>query len=243
MPNPPLVVANAVQVRLMYSMSGNGAFNVIHARKLGTQTIDQALTNTVGVAIKAAWQTHIGPLVGISTALARVGLRDLSAPNRPEFLDTGALVQGSGTGDPLPVNVACVVTLRTAGSGKSLRGRVYVGGFTEGQNDTTGSTAGTASAGSVAYLQAVSAALTASGMTLGVLSRPAYAFVDNRTWTLPAGETEVDVIGRGNARDGAINDVTLIQSRNNTWESQRRRGNGRGAAPALFTPLVSVNAQ
>jgi len=238
MPSPPLVVPNAVQVRLMYALAGNGAFNVINARKAGSQVINQALVNLLGAAIKAAWTTYIAPHARNDSALIRVGLRDLSAPNQPEYLDTSAAVGGSGVGDTLPVNNAVNVTLRTAESGKSKRGRVYVGGFTEAANTALGNVDPAVSLAAVNFVDAVDDALVAQSMKMVVLSRPAYAYVDNRTWTFNDGRTEVDVIGRGNARAGSMQDVTLIQSRNDSWESQRRRTNGRGAAPTIFTPVA-----
>lgn len=242
MPAPPLVVPNAVQIRLMYAFAGNGAFNVLHARKLANTVITQALANIVGAAIKSAWTTRIAPLSNGGSGLMRVGLRDLTAANQPEFLDTGATAPGSGTGDILPPNNAIAVTLRTALTGKSNRGRVYIGGFNETQNDPSGLAVSTAGTAATQFIQDVSAALTAQQMTLAVLSRPAYAYVDNRTWTFNTGDTETDVIGRGNARAGGLQDVTLIQSRNANWESQRRRANGRGTTPTAFTVVSSLEA-
>lgn len=242
MPSPPLVVPNAVQIRLMYGIANNGAFNVIHARKLGATVITQALTNLIGSGIKAAWSARIAPLAPTLNGLIRVGVRDLSTANQPEYLDTGAVVGGTSVADALPANVASVVTLRTALTGKSKRGRVYIGGFAEDQNTSSGVAADAAATAAVAFLQDVSTALQAQQLTLGVLSRPAYSYTDNRTWTFIDGSQETDVIGRGNARPGGIEDVTLIQSRNANWESQRRRSNGRGSLPALFTPIVSMAA-
>lgn len=240
MPSPPLVVPNAVQIRLMYNIAGNGGFNVIHARKLGTQVISQALANLVGAALKSAWTTHIAPLAFGGSGLIRVGIRDLSAANQPEYLDTGAVAVGTSAADPLPAQNAVNVTLRTAQSGKSKRGRVYIGGFDELQNSATGTIAPAASAAATAFVNAVSDGLDANGLTLAVLSRPAYSYVDNRTWTFNDGTTETDVTGRGHARPGGLEDVTVVQSRNNEWESQRRRGNGRGTTPTSFTPLAHM---
>lgn len=243
MPAPPLVVPNAVQIRLMYGIAGNSAFNVVHARKLGTQIVTQALANLIGSAIKTAWTTHIGPLSNSGSGLSVVGVRDLTTKDQPEYLDTGAPVAGTGSVDSLPAANALCVTLRTKLTGKSNRGRVYVGGFNETQNDPSGVAATTATAGATAYVEAISDALDANGLTLAILSRPSYSYVDNRTWTFNTGDTETDVIGRGNARDGAIEDVTLIQSRNNLWESQRRRGNGRGTAATLLRPIISLETR
>lgn len=234
MPSPPLVVTNAVQVRLLGTVAAQGSVNVLHARKGAGLVISQALANTVGAAIKAAWTTRFSTLCGSNTSLVRIGLRDLTAANQPEFLDTGGAVGGVTAGDPLPAQVAACVTLRTQFSGKSNRGRVYIGGFNETENIGAGAMSTAVAAAVVAFVGDVQAALTASTMTLAILSRPAYAFVDTRSWTLPNGTTQVDTIGRGNARPGAIEPVTIIQSRNTAWETQRRRNNGRGGLPTTL---------
>jgi hypothetical protein len=240
MPSPPLVVPNAVQVRLLGLVGGQLAVNVLHAQKSGGLVITQTLTNTVGAAIKSAWTSRFGTLVTASGALVRVGLKDLTAANQTEFLDTGASVGGTAVGDTLPGQVAACVTLRTANSGKSARGRAYFGGFSETENVAGAVMSAAVAAAIVAFMQDVQSALTASTMTLGVLSRPAYAYVIEKTWTLPAGSTQTDTIGRGTARPGAILPVTLIQSRDTKWESQRRRSNGRGVPPTVFNGATTV---
>jgi len=238
-PSPPLVINACVQIRLLQSVAGQGAVNVLHAIKPGTLVIDQTLANTVGAAIKGAYTTNMLPLMGPNTALVRVGLRDLTAANSTEFLDAGAATGvGAGT-ESLPAQDALCITLRTAQSGKSARGRVYLSGFSEAQNTSVGLAATTAVDGAVAFIVAIQTALAASNMNLAVASRPAYAFIDTRTWTLPTG-TEVDTIGRGNARPGQARLVTIIQSRNAAWETQRRRNNGRGAQPTIFAASREV---
>jgi hypothetical protein len=237
MPSPPLVVTNSFQIRLLQTMSGNAAVNVLHGRRPAATAIDQTFANTLGTAIKAAYSANMAPLCGVSTGLAKVGVRDLGSPSQTEYLDSGATALGSAVDDPLPTSLAVCVTLRTAKSGKSFRGRVYIGGFTELQNTSAAVTAATASTAATGFVSAIDAALVAQGCKLVVLSRPAYAYVDNRTWTLPAGATEVEVIGRGNARSGEINDLQIVQARTDGWESQRRRANTRGNGGALFTAI------
>jgi len=235
MPTPPLVVANAVQVRLLGTATGQGVINVLHASKVGGSVIDQARANTVGAAIKSAWSARFATLMTVGASLVRVGLRDLTLASQPEFLDTGAIVAGTATGDPLPAQVAACVTLRTALSGRSFRGRVYISGWDEVQNTASAVMATATSTAIVGFLNDVSTALSASALTLGVLSRPAYAYVDTRTWTLAAGQTLVETTGRGTARTGEIHNVTLISSRDARWENMRRRNNGRGGVPTLLT--------
>ena len=100
-----------------------------------------------------------------------------------EFLDTGAQASGVGVTEPLPAAVALCVTLRTAGAGKRFRGRIYVPGWSEAQNDANGLTASTASTAAVAFINAINTGLTPSNLALGVLSRPAFASITTKETT------------------------------------------------------------
>lgn len=243
MPSPPLVVTNAVQVRLLGTYSVNGVVNVLAARKTAGTTVTQTLANTVGAAIKSAWSTRIGALCGSNTSLVRVGLRDLTAANQPEFLDTGAPVSGVVASEGLPPQTALCVTLRTAKSGKSFRGRVYVWGFTETENTATGNASTAAVNAATAFITDIQSALATSQLTLSVLSRPSYAMVETRVWTLPDGSTEEHIVTRSPARAGGVEPVTIIQSRNASWETQRRRNNARGAAPTFGGTMATFDVE
>jgi len=236
-PSPPLVIPNAVQVRLVEIIPGGVMTNVLHGRKAAGATVGQALADSLGAAIKTAWTTHMASISAAGSALVNIYVRDLTTPNQSEYLDSSAAVLGTDPGDALPPATACCITLKTALAGKSFRGRVYLGGFTETSNAAGGVGAGGVGAAGVAYLTAIQAAFTASGLTLAVCSRPAYAYQDVRTWQLPEGNERVDVIGNGLAKAGGLADVTIIQSRSDAWESQRRRGSAGGAAATL------INAQ
>jgi hypothetical protein len=234
MPAPALVIANCVQVRILGTTVGSGAANVLHARKNAGATISQATADALGAAIKGAWQTRFAPVSPTSTSIVRVGVRDLTQPNLPEYLDSGVPVQGTSVTEGLPSQVSLCITMRTAKSGKSFTGRVYLGGFDEAQNVAGGIASTTLVNNCTGFIGDVSAALTAQQLTLAIASRPAYAFVTVKTWTLPNGQTEAKTIGRGNARGGGVEPVIAVVSRNNTWETQRRRNNGRGGVPAAF---------
>jgi hypothetical protein len=220
-------------VRLLGLVAGQGAVNVLHATKPGALVVNQALTNTVGAAIKSAWTSNIGALQHPTSSLVRVGLRDLTQANQPEFLDSGAAIVGTGTGDALPGQTACCITLKTALSGKSFRGRVYIGGFTETSNDPSGLIATSTVNAILGFVVAISQSLSTSTLAMAIASRPSLAYVITKTWTLANGQTQVDTIGRGNARSGTAQAVTVIQNRNASWETQRRRVNGRGGVPTV----------
>jgi len=159
---PQLVVANAGQLRLIWSVGGQlYALNVMGVVNAGSVAITQGLTNTIGTAIKAAMTStgFVGQL-HTTVSLSNIGLRDVRSPNQPEYIDTGAAVPGTGTGDILPLQIAFCITLRTAFAGQSFRGRVYLPGFNEGFNAVTGTVA--SSGGAVNFVTAIKAALVTS---------------------------------------------------------------------------------
>jgi len=198
-----LVVPNAAVMRLLWAQGGVlSAINVLGVVNGSNVAITQALTNSVGAAIKSGF-TSSGFVNNLSTVitLVNVGLRDIRTANQAEFLDSGAAVAGTSGGDLLPLQTCLCITLRTALAGKSFRGRTYLWGYMEGMNDASGRITSTVQ--SVAFMTALKAALVANALDLGVLSRPAP--------TLPI------------PRAGGITPVTSIVARDSVWDTQRRR--------------------
>jgi hypothetical protein len=198
-----LVVPNAAQMRLIWSLSGQlYALNVMGVVNAGGIAITQALTNSVGSAIKSALasSTHNANL-STTVSLSNIGLRDIRTANQSEFVDTGGAVAGTSAGDLLPPQVALCITLRTALAGASFRGRVYLPGFSELTNAAAGVISFTTAP--VAFVVAIKAALIANALDLGVISRP-------------------DPLATP-ARAGQINVVTAIVARDAVWDTQRRR--------------------
>lgn len=236
MPISP-VIANTIEVRLLWALAGNGAVNVLHATS-SSAPVNQALANTLGAAIKSAFTANLAPMMNSGSGLVRVGVRDLRVEHAAEFLDAGASVVGTGTGDSLPSQVALCMTLRTASAGKSFRGRVYLGGFTETQNDPAGLGIVAASTNCVAFLTAVSSAMSGSGLVFAVASRPAERSTVVKTTFHNDGTTTTRTITQSPARAGGSTPVTSISSRNVAWETQRRRTNGRGAVPTTLRAVA-----
>lgn len=200
---PQLVVPGAGQLRLIWALGGQlYALNVMGVVNAGSVAITQALTNTIGTAIKSSF-TSSGLVASIhsTVTLANIGLRDIRTANTAEFLDTGGAVAGTMTGDLLPPQIALCITLRTAQAGRSFRGRSYIPGFGEGQNTAAGVSQG--ASGAVAFITAIKANLISSGLDLGVLSRPA-----------PDSSPP---------RAGFITTVTSVVARDLVWDTQRRR--------------------
>lgn len=233
--SPPLVIANCLQVKLGYILATAGGYNVLHFVKAGSDVVTQATAEAVGAAAKTAWTANMAPHCGGNTALARVSVRDLSAPNLPEFVDTGALTAGvDNTADSLPPGLALCITIRTAKSGKSFRGRVYVGGFNENMSDLNGLVVGTAVTAALEYIGDFATAMQSLGFTLGVASRPANASTLVRRTGLPNGDIVEEILSSTTQKAGGIEPYTSLQNRDTRWESQRRRQNGRGAVPSAL---------
>lgn len=206
-----LVIANSAYIKLLWSGPSRNWLNVIGAQGNPTlPAINQAFADSLFAAIKANANVQaLFPLLPTTVSLTGIAIRDISVANRAEFTSTGAALAGSGTGDPLPLNTAACVTLRTAGAGKSFRGRAYISGFNEAQNDATGRIAAAANTAASNFLAGMNAALVANSLAMAVLSRPRDAK------TIPAKTIQ--------AHTGFSTPVTAFVVRNTKWESQRRR--------------------
>lgn len=209
--------------------------NALSAIVTGSVTVNQALANALGSAIKSIWTSNVGPLCA-ATTFARVGVRDLRQPAQTEFLDTGAVATSTGTGDPLPSHIAFCVTLRTALAGKSNTGRVYMSGWSEAENDANGVALSAVGAAAVAFITGIDTNLKSNGMALGVMSRPAFRQTLVRTTFYADGSTETDTLSDSSAKSGIVHQVSTIQSRDLRWETQRRRSNSRTVVPTLLVP-------
>lgn len=235
---PPLVVANAVQIRLDYTQVDEIAQNVLNFQAAGSVAVNQGLADQVGTAIKNAFTSQWAAHAPTNLSLDRVGVRDLRTPNGLEYFDTGAVVRGTlPVGNELPKASAIVITLRTAKAGKSYRGRVYVPGIGAepvGGNDTQ---PGPAVLAAAAYINSIVTQLQPLNLIMGVLSRPSDEVVTTQTTTHADGSTSVRTLSHVTRKTGEITPVILAESRNNRWEYQRRRDNGRGLTGGQ-TPLV-----
>jgi hypothetical protein len=235
---PPLFIPSGAQVRLLWNINGQLGINVLGLVITGNPVFNQALADSFGSAIKGAFNTNLAARLAPTASLVRVGVRDLRSPNLPEFRDTTTITPGTGTGDAMPGHIAAVVTLRTAGSGKSFRGRVYFGGFTETENTATGNASAAVGTSIVAFVTAIDAAVTPAGFRLAVLTRPQDDIVVNETTTHSDGTTTVRRLSHQTAKSGFARQVTIIENRNATWETQRRRINSRGQVPTLLDSTV-----
>lgn len=208
---PSRVISNACQLKLNWSGPTRTWANVFGG--LGNPTlpvINQALANTLMTAISASFTSSgLAPLIGTTVSLQSVSIRSLNAANQPEFVSNVAPVSGGATGDLLPLSVAACVTVRTTLSGKSFRGRMYITGFNEAQNDATGRILTAANTAAQTFVNGISVNLAASGISFAVLSFARDQVVIPQK-TIPA-------------KAGFATAASSFQVRNTKWESQRRR--------------------
>lgn len=192
-----IVIPNTVLYRIIWTLGGVAyAVNVLAGRK-SSMTVDQARADAIGAAFKSAFTTSgYAAVVHSTVTLWNVGLRDISAPNLPEFVSNNAPQPGTqAAGKILPLQVAQVITLRTAKAGKSYRGRVFLPGFGDSALATDGSATSAATTAGKAFLDAIMTATASQGGALAVASR-----------TTASNEL-----------------VTSTQSRSSAWETIRGR--------------------
>lgn len=238
---PPNFLAGSAFLRLYWSLGGELGVNVLGLQVGAGVVFNQALAETVGTLVKGAASTHLSTLMAPTTSLVRIGLRDFRTPNAVEYRDTAPAATMIGVGDPLPRGTALCLTLRTGLAGKRYTGRCYLSGWTEAQNDATGTQAAGAATGGASFLNAVAVGLPASQLSLAVVSRPSERIVVTKVTYHSDGTTTTEIVSDQSARPGAVNGVAAVESRNSRWEYQRRRDNGRGGAGVgTLTSVVKI---
>lgn len=130
----PLVVPDTYMCRLRYKASGliGAGMNVFGIQTDGT-VLTSAIASRIGGYIQTAWNTnavHVSQNWGPND----VTIIDLASISNPEFNEslTGA---GGGAGDELPRQCCVLTTFYTNLRGKSFRGRQYMPGIIEGQQN------------------------------------------------------------------------------------------------------------
>jgi hypothetical protein len=122
-----LVVPNGGFFIVHWLIGGERAINVFGLNIAAGTQVNQAVADALAVQTQS-WFSAAGlaPLVHTSDQIQSVGIRDLRSANLPEYVANVTGAGGSDATEPLPNNIAIVVTLRTALAGKSFRGRSYV---------------------------------------------------------------------------------------------------------------------
>lgn len=209
----PVVIPNCTQVVLNWTLEdGKTAHNVLYGRSAGipNPTPAQATALHTALSTGAAW-TAFASALAPNTIFSGVSLRQVHTPGGALVQSTSAAVPGTGTGVSLPNEVAVCVTLRTANAGVSNRGRMYLPGLRVGE----------VSAGNVLAAATVSNITTWAAGFISIFSGQGLTLVIGQ----PARNAYVGSTGTAHpARVAGSIPVTQLLCRNNTFDSQRRRG-------------------
>lgn len=193
-----------MKAEVKFSLAGELMVNVYHFKS--SVPIGSANLSAIAQLIYEAWVTNLQPLQGTAVSLQEIVVTDVSEEDGIQVTWVDSLPDdGTATGDLLPFNVAVVISNRTGFTGRSRRGRTYIGGFTE--PNVAGSTPVTAIlTGLLAYHIEIADVALSNDAEFGVAS-----YVADGTPRTEALFTAYDTFG--------VDGVT---------DSQRRRLPGRG---------------
>lgn len=207
-----LLIPNTLQIRLRWTLpNGKFAHNVLHGIVDGGLDNSVLLANSIYDAIAGSGETTTYlDFLSSETSLDFVDIRDVRTENQTLYQSEGAALPGTGTGNALPEEVSLVVTLRSALAGPAHRGRVYLTGFDDSVLDVDGHCVSGCATAARNFVVAISGALLANGVALGIGHR------GHDEYTNSAGNTVL-------AELPGTDLVTSILVRDNVFDSQRRR--------------------
>lgn len=221
-----LPVPNTIEVKIHWGdATTERGQNVLHFLNVGAVVVGQALADQLDTTIKGIFTTSgLAPFVSSAIGIRNIGVRNLALANQSEFLGTGAGILGTGTGDMLPGAIAQCYTLRTAQAGRSFRGRVYLGFYTEAASSASQQVTGGAEG--TAFINTIRTSLiSAPNLHMCVVSR----FLNGALRPTPV-----------------TTEVNLVQLRSTAWNTQRRRMQAGGAGVigllAAQQPVSMVSA-
>jgi hypothetical protein len=209
----PVHVPSCAQITLVWNQEdGKLAHNVLYGRYVGAfaGSVAQANAIKVGLSTGAAW-TALATVLATTTELAAVHLRNVDVPSEPIIESTDPATPGTGVLSALPNEMAIVVTLRTAFSGRQFRGRMYLPGFTV-DSLAVGNIIGPGTITAInGWASTITSVLSASGYTWVIGQKARQAYTGSTGTAHPA-------------RDAGSVDITSASVRDNHWDTMRRRG-------------------
>lgn len=197
-------VENGVRVAIQGTMTGQTWVNTLGV--LCPVQPSVADLTSIATQVKAWWVAQMKPLVTSTVFLTAVTATDLDSASAPT-VTIAASDSGTATGSAVANNTALVTSFRTAGRGRSSRGRNYVPGLS-----TTGAS-GTSASSTAAGLQAAAYALLNQYLQLGIQE-----FI----------HVVISYILNGSPRTSGLVQPVSSYITNVDFDSQRRRLAGRG---------------
>ena len=130
---PAPAVAQAV---MRYGIVSQGVFswaNVLHFVHNGGTAWTAAELQALGDALSLWWINNLAIATASVYGLLSIELRGMES-QEAAYASLTVNDAGDAAGDPLPINTAAVITLSTAFTGRSARGRIYHAGLAESQS-------------------------------------------------------------------------------------------------------------
>lgn len=203
---PFVPAANTLQAELRFDYGSQKCENVLYFQ--GSAGVTPALASSLGGQLVSWWNTNFKAASPTIMVLREVYITDLTTATSFTVSHTNLLPSaGTSAVDPLPFNCAHCVSFRTAGRGRSARGRNYVMGLSDSEAAASVISTTRVNLDVAAYQQLVGAGTFVAGLQFVVVSR--------FSGGLP----------RGSA---LVQPITAVLSVDSTIDSQRRRLPGRG---------------
>jgi hypothetical protein len=122
-------VANTFLIELQQSYLSQLIENTLYAE--AQDPISPGDIPAIASALFTWWGASVAPLVGAALELRQINLTDLTSDISPSMTVVApSVLVGTESGDAMPGSVALAVSFRTAGRGRSSRGRNFVAGLT-----------------------------------------------------------------------------------------------------------------
>lgn len=119
-----------IRVAVEFEIGGKAVVNIYHVTT--TDPIVQVKLETIAQIFAVWWTTNMTASLSHEVALTGVTALSLDVPNGPQaFEPVAPPVPGTSEVDCVPANVAMVVSLKTAQTGRSFQGRSYIAGLIE----------------------------------------------------------------------------------------------------------------
>lgn len=131
-------VPNGFEVVFTQNLAGRPVVNVLHYQHPGGLDLSQVANDMF-----TFWADWMILNLSSQLQLTEVSVRDVRAQFGDVGLSTLAARAGTGIGEPMPANVACLVRKKTGKAGRHRQGRMYLSGLVEGYVGGAGGNIGT----------------------------------------------------------------------------------------------------
>jgi len=168
MPFVPAV--NTCLAELRYIWQGEKVENTLYFESSAGMTL--ALMSDLGDSLLSWWRSEIAILQTANTALKEIFITDLTTATSPTFTTSATTTDvGTNGSADLPNNTTLAISFRSAGRGRSSRGRNYIIGLSESQVDGNLVHGAVASDYGDAYNALMGAGLFVAGLEWVIVSR------------------------------------------------------------------------